>query len=141
MTPPGLRRGGVAGVSIWEEAAGEERPEEGARRCCCCHMRMRLAAEMVAQCTAAWYAPDPFSFMGSPACSSMLRLWTDTQWGLTLLACTPIPAPKQDSNLAMIQRSRSLSAELVLLCQGRAAEEVARYSILPDFCHVRSERM
>lgn len=60
-------RGGVEGVSIWEEAAGEDRPEEGARRCCCCHMRMRLAAEMVAQCTAAWYAPAPFSFMGCPA--------------------------------------------------------------------------
>ena len=70
---PGFRRGGVEGVSIWEEAAGEEKPEEGARRCCSCHMRMRLAAEMVAQCTAAWYAPEPFSFMGSPACPSSVR--------------------------------------------------------------------
>ena len=129
MTPPGLRRGGVAGVSIWEEAAGEERPEEGARRCCCCHMRMRLAAEMVAQCTAAWYAPDPFSFMGSPACSSMLRLWTDKQCRLT---CNPIPAPEQDSNLAMIQRSRSLSAELVLLCQEQSGRRDG---------HVMRERM
>ena len=70
----GERRGGVEGVSIWDEAAGEEKPEEGVRRCCCCHMRMRLAAEMVAQCTAAWYAPEPFSFMGSPARSSMLSV-------------------------------------------------------------------
>ncbi len=64
-------RGGVEAAA--EEADGEqgsdEQADEGQAACCCCGggHRTRLAADTVAQCTAASYAPAPWSISSVPA--------------------------------------------------------------------------
>ena len=79
---PDAWRGGVAGTSIAGDSASASAAGEGERRWRpACQPRRRLAALMRAQCTAAWYAPAPFSFTSWPARRGGRGVRRGMRWG------------------------------------------------------------